>query len=132
MDECADMRALDVWYWGVDIEAVMEDVHDKDTRARMRKRIKKAGAQTVTEHDFPKLTETKGNRCVIKENKPLIYHHPHINLAASRHNIRPAFTGYHETLEDARNALLDPYESVDQTRKTGRAGRGGTVYAHGR
>src|SRR5258706_5308145 len=92
MAEYADMRTLDVWYSRVDIEAVMGDVHDKDTRARMRKRIKKTAARTVSEHDFPTMTETKGNRCVIKENKTLSYHHPHINLAASRDNIRRAFT----------------------------------------
>jgi uncharacterized protein (DUF2252 family) len=129
MAEYADMRALDVWYSRVDIEAVMEDVHDKDTRARMRKRIKKAEAQTVTEHDFPKLTETRGNRCVIKENKPLIYHHPHINLAASRDNIRRAFTGYHETLEDDRKVLLDRYELVDLSLKVVGVGSVGTFCA---
>jgi hypothetical protein len=43
------MRALDVWYSRVDIEAVMEDVNDKDMRARLRKRIKKAASRTVTD-----------------------------------------------------------------------------------
>jgi uncharacterized protein (DUF2252 family) len=129
MAEYADMRALEVWYSRVDIDAAMEHSRDKDTRARMRKRIKKAAERTVTEHDFPKLTETRGNRCVIKENKPLIYHHPHINLAASRDNIRQAFTGYHETLQDDRKILLDRYELVDLSLKVVGVGSVGTFCA---
>ncbi len=129
MAEYADMGALDVWYACVDIEGVMEHVNDKDTRARMRKRIKKAAAQTVTEHDFPKMTETRGNRCVIKENKPLIYHHPHINLATSRDNIRQAFTHYRDTLEDDRKILLDRYELVDFSLKVVGVGSVGTFCA---
>jgi uncharacterized protein (DUF2252 family) len=129
MAEYADMGALEVWYSRVDIDAAMEHSRDKDTRARMRKRIKKAAERTVTEHDFPKLTETRGNRCVIKENKPLIYHHPHINLAASRDNIRQAFTGYHETLQDDRKILLDRYELVDLSLKVVGVGSVGTFCA---
>ena len=129
MAEYADMRALDIWYSSVDIESVIEHVHDKDTRARMRKRIKKAAGQTVTEHDFPKLTETKGNRCVIKENRPLIYHHPHINLAASRDNIQRAFRHYYDMLEDDRKILLDRYELVDLSLKVVGVGSVGTFCA---
>jgi uncharacterized protein (DUF2252 family) len=120
------MRALEVWYSRVDIDAAMEHARDKDAEARLRKRIKKAAVRTVAEHDFPKMTETKGNRCVIKENKPLIYHHPHINLKTSRDNIRRAFTGYYETLEDHRKVLLDRYELVDLSLKVVGVGSVGT------
>jgi uncharacterized protein (DUF2252 family) len=126
MAEYADMRTLDVWYARVDIEGVMRNVKDKDTQARMRKRIKKAAAQTVPEHDFPKMTETRGNRCVIKENKPLIYHHPYINLAESRDNIRQAFAQYRDTLADDRKTLLDRYEMVDVSMKVVGVGSVGT------
>ncbi|PWT84611.1 MAG: DUF2252 domain-containing protein [Proteobacteria bacterium] len=129
MAEYADMGALEVWYSSVDIDAIVKNVHDKETQARMRKRIKKAAGQTVLEHDFPKMTETRGNRCVIKDNRPLIYHHPHINLAASRDNIRRAFTHYRETLEDDRKTLLDRYEMVDVSMKVVGVGSVGTFCA---
>jgi uncharacterized protein (DUF2252 family) len=129
MAEYAEMGALDIWYSRVDVEAVMEQVHDKDTRARIRKRIKKAEARTVVEHDFPKMTEMRGNRCVIKDNRPLIYHHPHINLAASRDNIRQAFARYRVTLEDDRKVLLDRYELVDLSLKVVGVGSVGTFCA---
>jgi len=129
MAEYAEMGALDIWYSRVDVEAVMEQVHDKDTRARIRKRIKKAEARTVVEHDFPKMTEMRGNRCVIKDNRPLIYHHPHINLAASRDNIRQAFARYRGTLEDDRKVLLDRYELVDLSLKVVGVGSVGTFCA---
>jgi uncharacterized protein (DUF2252 family) len=125
MAEYANMEALDVWYARVDIEAVMENLHDKDTRARMRKRLKKASAQSVAEHDFPKMTETKGNRCLIKDHRPLIYHHP----LASRDNVKLGFARYRETLEDDRKILLDRYEIVDVSLKVVGVGSVGTFCA---
>jgi len=104
----------------------MKNARDKDTKARIRKRVKKAAVQTVPEHDFPKMTETRGNRCVIKENKPLIYHHPYINLADSRDNIRHAFAQYRDTLADDRKTLLDRYEMVDVSMKVVGVGSVGT------
>jgi uncharacterized protein (DUF2252 family) len=104
----------------------MEASNDKETRARMRKRIKKTRTRSVAEHDFPKMTEKKGNRYVIKENRPLIYHHQHINLATSRDNIQRAFTHYRETLADDRKVLLDRYQVVDLSMKVVGVGSVGT------
>jgi uncharacterized protein (DUF2252 family) len=72
------------------------------------------------------MTVTRGNRCVISENKPLIYHHPHINLATSQDNIRQALTHYRETLADDRKVLLDRYQVVDVSLKVVGVGSVGT------
>jgi hypothetical protein len=84
MHEFAKMGTLEVWYQAVDIGKVLASVHDKVTRARVRKRVKKAQARTVAEHDFPTLAAASGGKYVIKDNPPLIYHHQLLDLAENR------------------------------------------------
>ena len=51
--EYADMPTLDVWYAALDVTKVMSSATDKAARVRLRKRIKKEKARTVTEHESP-------------------------------------------------------------------------------
>jgi uncharacterized protein (DUF2252 family) len=129
MHEFAKMGTLEVWYQAVDIGKVLASVHDKVTRARVRKRVKKAQARTVAEHDFPTLAAASGGKYVIKDNPPLIYHHQLLDLAESRDNIRKAFARYRETLPDDRKALLDRYQLMDMAIKVVGVGSVGTFCA---
>lgn len=128
MADYGDMGVLDVWYAHVDIEAAMKKVHDKTGVARLRKRIKKA-KETVLEHDFPEMTEVKGNRRLIKDHRPLIYHHPLLSLRVGREGILRAVKEYRETLADNRKVLLDRYELVDLSLKVVGVGSVGTLCA---
>lgn len=127
MAEYADARALEVWYTALDINKVMASVHDKVDRARLRQRIQKEQVREATEHDFPKLTEAKGGKYIIKDNPPLIYHHQLLNLAESRDNIRGALALYRETLPDDRKVLLDRYHLMDVALKVVGVGSVGTL-----
>lgn len=129
MAEYAGARALDVWYANLDIDKVMASLNDKVTQARLRKRLQKAEARTVAEHDFPAMTEAKGGKYVIKDNPPLIYHHQRINLADSRDNIEDAISRYRETLPDDRKVLLDRYQVMDFALKVVGVGSVGTLCA---
>ena len=82
MADYADMRALDVWYARIKLTTALALFRDKATVARLRKRLDKAAAHTVAETDFPKMVVGSGDRYVIKDNPPLIYHHQIINLTA--------------------------------------------------
>jgi uncharacterized protein (DUF2252 family) len=129
MGEYAKMGTLDVWYQAVDIDKVMAAVHDKVSRARLRKRVQKEEKRTVAEHDFPTLAAASGGRYVIKDNPPLIYHHQLLDLAENRDNIRRAFARYRETLPDDRKVLLDRYQLMDVALKVVGVGSVGTLCA---
>jgi len=124
--EYSKMRAVDVWYARIDMDAVLASLSDVATAARLRKRIAKAAAQTTVESDFPKMVEGSGGRFVIKDNAPLIYHDQSINLSSDRDNILNAFATYRATLPDDRRELLDRYTPVDFALKVVGVGSVGT------
>ncbi len=74
MAEYSQMPVLDVWYASIDVEEVLPTIKDKEARQRHQKRLAKARARSVLEHDFPKLAAMAGQRPTIKDNPPLIYH----------------------------------------------------------
>jgi hypothetical protein len=76
MAEYAFMKALDIWYDRLDLQRLLDSVPDEEARARMEKQLEKARGRTVAEHDFPKLAEHVGSTLRIKDNPPLIFHHP--------------------------------------------------------
>jgi uncharacterized protein (DUF2252 family) len=127
----ADMPTLDVWYAALDVTKVMSSATDKAARVRLRKRIKKEKARTVTEHESPSMAEKKNGKYVIKDNPPLIYHPQLLDLAADWDNIQQAFARYRDTLDDERKVLLDGYHLVDVALKVVGVGSVGTVCAIG-
>jgi uncharacterized protein (DUF2252 family) len=129
MSEYAEAPALEVWYSSIDMNEGLAQLHDKTTRARLRKRIRKAAASNVVEHEFPKLVSESGGRYQIKDNAPLIFHHALVNLEASRHNLEQALTRYHESLDDNRRILLDRYRVMDLALKVVGIGSVGTMCA---
>jgi uncharacterized protein (DUF2252 family) len=129
MIEYGDMPVLEVWYARLQLSDALAAAHDKATKARMKKRVRKAEATTVAEHDFPKMTETRGGRYVIRDAPPLIYHHPYLNVASGRENIERALHRYRESLSDERKALLDRYQLMDVALKVVGVGSVGTTCA---
>jgi uncharacterized protein (DUF2252 family) len=104
----------------------MSSLHDTVTRARLRKRIRKATAREVAEHESPSMVQKQSGEYVIKDDPPLIYHHQRINLADGRENIQQAFARYREALTDDNKALLDRYQLVDIALKVVGVGSVGT------
>src|SRR5437899_2956136 len=131
MVEYADMPVLDVWYARLEMSETLATVHDKAAKSRLKKRIKKAESQTVSEHEFPKMAETRGGRYLIKDTPPLIYHHPTFNMGTARENVQSAFRRYRDSLPDDRRALLDRYQFMDIALKVGGVGGVGTRCAIG-
>lgn len=127
MLEYASMTVLEIWYSRLQLSDIFVAVHGKAKRGRLRKRVKKAQAHDVPEHEFPKLAETRGGKCAIKDVPPLIYHHPHID--ASRENLERSLTHYRESLPPERRVLLDRYRLVDFALKVVGVGSVGTLCA---
>ena len=120
--------ALEIWYANVDLSDALTSLATK-TQGRLRKRIQKEQKRDTTEHDFPAMAEKKEGGYVIKENPPLIYHHPLINLESSRANIQQGLARYRSSLEDDRKTLLDRYHLMDLSLKVVGIGSVGTFCA---
>ena len=127
MAEYADMSVLDIWYARLELSEVLASLHDKATRGRLSKRIRKEQVRTVAEHEFPIMVEARDGRYKIKDAPPLIYHHPHIN--ANRENLEHGLALYRESLPTERQVLVDRYHFVDFALKVVGVGSVGTLCA---
>jgi uncharacterized protein (DUF2252 family) len=129
MAEFSQMRALEVWYAGLDVEQHLPEIKNPEARKRLRKRLDKARARSVTEHDFPVLAETANETVMIRENPPLIYHwhdEPKHEYAA---NVKEGFARYRDSLPEERRVLLDRFEIKDMAIKVVGVGSVGTFCA---
>ena len=126
MAELASMRALDVWYRSLDVEALLARLRDDVDRRRARKNLEKARAKSVAEDDFPKLVDVAGATPRIRDNLPLIYHPAEADAKKFEANVQKAFASYHATLSDDRRVLLDRYEIKDFSLKVVGVGSVGT------
>jgi uncharacterized protein (DUF2252 family) len=122
----AKMRALDVWYSRIDVDAIIASLSHSGTAKRLRKRLAKTAAHSVPESDFPKMVQSSGSKFVIKDTPPLVYHDQQINLASGRGDILKAVARYRKSLEEDRRVLLDRYRLVDFALKVVGVGSVGT------
>ena len=74
MREFAKMGVLDVWYFSIDMDAMLEQIEDETASARAKKRFAKARDRNVLDEDFPELVTFEGGAHRIRDNPPLIYH----------------------------------------------------------
>ena len=98
-------------------------------KKRLQDRISQEFSRTVEEYDFPKLTAFKAGNVRIKDNPPLIYHHPLLDALKYRQVIIDATNQYRNTLTNGHNALLDHYEIKDIAVKVVGIGSIGTLCA---
>lgn len=113
MAEFSQMPVLDVWYSRTEVKDLISLIQDPETVERGRKRLAKAQHDSMTEHEFPKLTVMVENLPVIKDNPPLVYH-----LAEEAHKeffrrAHKTFLSYRDSLEDDRRMLVDRFQVRD-------------------
>ena len=120
------MRALDLWYFSIDAEALIETVEDDIARQRGKKRIAKARDRDVLDEDFPELVTFEDGAHRIRDNPPLIYHLQGEEEAVMEARVREAFERYRATLAEDRRVLLDRYEFKDMAMKVVGVGSVGT------
>jgi uncharacterized protein (DUF2252 family) len=92
----------------------------------MQKRLEKERRRTVAEHDFPKLAEHVGSTPHIKDNPPLIYHHPE-QLEALSEELKAAWALYRESLPEHVRVLFDRFHLCDMAVKVVGVGSVGTA-----
>jgi uncharacterized protein (DUF2252 family) len=129
MTEFNRMRALDVWYASLDVEDLLPQIKNVETRKRFRKRLAKARKHGVPEHEFPVLADTSTESVTIKDSPPLIYHWHELGKHEYLTNIRQGFARYRDSLPDERRVLLDQFEIKDMAVKVVGVGSVGTFCA---
>lgn len=126
MREFSKMRAIDLWYFSIDAEALIETVEDDMGRQRAKKRITKARDRDVLDEDFPELVTFEGGAHRIRDNPPLIYHLQGDEAGVIEARTREAFESYRATLAEDRRVLLDRYQFKDTAMKVVGVGSVGT------
>ena len=126
MREFSKMGVLDLWYYSIDMDAMLEQIEDETASARAKKRFAKARDRDVLDEDFPELVTFEGGEHRIRDNPPLIYHLQGEEEAVVEARIHEAFEGYRATLAEDRRLLLDRYEFKDLAMKVVGVGSVGT------
>jgi len=126
MREFAKMGVLDLWYFSIDTDMLLETIEDETARARAKKRAAKAHDRDVLDEDFPELVTFEGGVHRIRDNPPLIFHLQDEDEAVVEARVREAFELYRTTLADDRRLLLDRYELKDIAMKVVGVGSVGT------
>ncbi|MGA7242458.1 MAG: DUF2252 domain-containing protein [Terracidiphilus sp.] len=125
MAEFAEMKALDVWYAEVSIDALKEHFRkDPDMSARLSAKQKQARSRN-SEAVFPKLTALVDGHWKIKDDPPVIFHfQEHVADFEKR---RVKFTeDYKKSLQPNRRKLYERYHYQDSAIKVVGVGSVGT------
>jgi uncharacterized protein (DUF2252 family) len=126
MAEFSQLKSLELWYQALQSEELLANVSPK-LRARINKRIEKERAKSRGEELFPKLVEHKGDKPVIKDQLPTIFHaegHPPGDV---QRVVLDALAAYRATLPSSYQSLLDRFELRDAAIKVVGVGSVGTA-----
>ena len=132
MADYASMRALDVWYDRIDLEAFiarraeMEGEDEADVRRQAERTIERAKSRSTPDALFPKLVEHAGDLPRIKDDPPLLYH-PSIEEAPGQETaFAEALVAYRASLPEHIRTLFDRFELHDVAIKVVGVGSVGT------
>ncbi|GHO56172.1 DUF2252 domain-containing protein [Ktedonobacter robiniae] len=102
------MRRIDLWYARVDVE-LLRTVADRDLLPRLDRAISRAQQRTSI-RAFPKLTHVVNGQVRIKDDPPLIGHHPNARLST---HLSAFVAGYLESTREEQKTLLQWYQPID-------------------
>ncbi len=123
--EFADFDPLAVWYAKLTSEDLLDLVPVGD-RARIERRVTKAGAQRGADVDYPKLAEVVHGEIRIHDSPPLIFHPEIARTPEFALQVEAILQEYRESLPHDRRVLVDRYTFVDAAIKVVGIGSVGT------
>jgi uncharacterized protein (DUF2252 family) len=126
MAEFSQMKTLELWYRALGADELIAGL-PPDLRKRALKRIQKEQTKSRGEELFPKLAEQKGDKHVIKDQLPTIFHTEDLRPGEIGKITRDAFISYRKTLPSSYQTLLDRYELRDAAVKVVGVGSVGTL-----
>jgi uncharacterized protein (DUF2252 family) len=127
MAEFSEMKTLELWYFTLELDEILAKIKDPAIRKRALARLQKERGKSIAEDVFPKLVEHQGDKPIIKDQLPTIFHlegHPPGEIQKS---LRDALAIYRESLNTATRSLIDRYELFDAAIKVVGIGSVGTA-----
>jgi Uncharacterized protein conserved in bacteria (DUF2252) len=113
MANYASMRALEVWYDGIDVKRFAQEIPTEERRELMKKRLEQAHKKSAPEQLFPKLAEHHGSMPRIKDEPPLIFHPTPEEAPGIKSGYSKAIAFYHESLPEHVRVLFDRFHFCD-------------------
>ncbi len=132
MQQFALMNHLDVWYYHLDVDAILAMARGLANAKEFQKRIERASVRASKRtriETFPKLAEAVNGQYHIKDDPPLIFHYD--PLDTSKDNLdtgqwRAMVRGFLESLSEERRVIVMQYRAVDVAQKVVGVGSVGT------
>ena len=132
MQQFALMNHLDVWYYHLDVEAILAMARGMAGTKRVQKRAEKAAAKASKRtriETFPKLAEAVNGQYHIKDEPPLIFHYD--PLDTDKNNLdtgewRAMVRGFLASMPEERRIIAMRYRGVDLAQKVVGVGSVGT------
>jgi uncharacterized protein (DUF2252 family) len=132
MQQFALMNHLDVWYYHLDVEAVLAMARGMAGRKELEKRVERASARASKRtrlETFPKLAEVVDGQYRIKDEPPLIYHYDQLHPGKDdldSDEWRAMVKDYVMSLPEERRVIILHYRSLDVAQKVVGVGSVGT------
>jgi uncharacterized protein (DUF2252 family) len=126
MAEFSQLKTLELWYTSLSAEELIAGL-PADLRKRGIKRIREEQSKSRGEEMLPKLVEHKGDKPVIKDQLPTIFHAEDTPPGDVQKIVLDAIAAYRATLPTAYQSLLDRYQLRDAAIKVVGVGSVGTA-----
>jgi uncharacterized protein (DUF2252 family) len=132
MQQFALMNHLDVWYYHLDVEAMLAMARGMAGAKELQKRIERGSARASKRtriETFPKLAEAVNGQYRIKDEPPLIYHYDPLNTDKDNLDTgewRAMVRGFLDSLPEERRMIIFRYRAVDIAQKVVGVGSVGT------
>jgi uncharacterized protein (DUF2252 family) len=127
MAEFSKMKTLELWYYALGLEELLAGIKEPDIRQRVIRRVEKERGKSRAEELFPKLVAHAGDKPVIKDQLPTIFHAKGDIPGEVNEIVLEALSGYRDTLALSLQSLLDRYELRDAAEKVVGVGSVGTL-----
>ncbi|SOE86919.1 Uncharacterized conserved protein, DUF2252 family [Burkholderia sp. YR290] len=136
MASYAEISILDIWYDRITFDRLLEELTLPEARKRVQRGMERAASRT-SEALLPKLSERVGERWIIRDAPPAIFHPGGANTLLSaeddwtrksktRHGVEDSFKDYLSTLSADRRQLLGNFAAQDTAFKVVGVGSVGT------
>jgi uncharacterized protein (DUF2252 family) len=132
MQQFALMNHLDVWYYHLDVDAMLAMIRGLANAKEFQKRIERASAKASKRtriETFPKLAEVVNGQYHIKDEPPLIFHYDPRDTGKDNLDTdqwKEMVKEYLASLPEERRVIIFRYRSVDIAQKVVGVGSVGT------
>jgi uncharacterized protein (DUF2252 family) len=107
--DCSKRSPLAVWYERLDLQTLIENAPDLETR-RTRKEMVAKAQERIGEYLFPKLTAAVGGGRRLLDQPPVLFH---VADRGAEKRFRTGMEDYRLSLPDDRRVLFDRYRLED-------------------